>query len=305
MVIFWTIVLILSIIAIVKGADWFTEGAESIGIRFGIPSFVVGIIIVSFGTSLPELASSISAVLHGTTEIVVANIVGSNIANLLFVLGLAGIIATVKTDRNFVRKDIPVLVGSTLLLLLFSLDGTISRWEALIFLAATAIYIIKGFSTKNIPVEDHFKGKKIGLILVGGLTLVIAGAHFLVEAVIYLSLEMGISMAVISASIVAFGTSIPEAVVSIVAVLKKQKDIALGNIVGSNVFNIFLIGGVSGVLAPLVVSPIILVMGIPVLIGATLLMAWWMNDKKFERHEGVAFLVLYGLFILALYVQTP
>lgn len=298
-------ILVLSLAALIKGADWFTEGAESIGLRFGIPSFVVGVTIVSIGTSLPELASSISAVLQGTSELVLGNVTGSNIANILFVLGLGAIVSKgIKMDWDISKVDLPILFGATFLLALTIIDGVFGWIEAAIFLLFFVMYMHYSFSGKRnkIAIETHYKGSKAILALGGGLVLVIIGAKFLVDAVVELSLLAGISVAIISTSVVAFGTSVPEAVVTIVAALKGKKEIAVGNIVGSNIFNILFIMGIAGLVGPLAVDTMLLSYGLPALFAATFMLWFVVQDKEITIYEGATLLILYCFFIAKLFI---
>ncbi|MBR9703656.1 calcium/sodium antiporter [Candidatus Woesearchaeota archaeon] len=301
----WIIVLVLALGVLIKGADWFTEGAEAVGVRLGMSPFVVGVTIVSIGTSLPELASSIAAVLAGKSEIVLGNVVGSNIANILFVLGLGALVAKgMETKWDIAKVDLPILFGATFLLILTVIDGSFGFIEALVFLAFFAVYIHYALTgNKDKPkIEAGLEGSTAIVALIGGLILVIVGAKFLIDSVVGISTIMGISTAIISASVVAFGTSVPEAVVTIVAALKGKKDIAIGNIVGSNIFNILFIMGVAGLFDKLAVDKMLLTYAVPMLVAATFMFWFVTQDKKVTRWEGATLLILYIFFIAKLFI---
>lgn len=297
--ILWIIILFVSLALLIKGADWFTMGAESVGLRLGMTPFVIGVLIVGVGTSLPELASSIAAVLSNNTEIVVANIVGSNIANSLLVLGLAAFVGGgIVTNRAVSKYDMPFLFVATVLLSFAAFNGMLSRIEAIIFLVLLTGYIYWLFSQKKEEVIDTIQPLSMSaFMLIGGGIVLIVSAKLLIDSVIVLATSFGISPAIISASIVAFGTSVPEVVVSIVAILKKKNDLALGNILGSNLFNILLVGGVAGIISPLVINQKILTFAIPVLFVATITLWFFLQQQKVSRLQGAGLFVAYILFL--------
>lgn len=297
--IIWTVILILGLAGLMKGADWFTIGAEAIGIKLKIPQFIIGATIVSLGTSLPELASSIAGVLQGASEIVVANVAGSNIANILFVLGITAVIGgEIVTKRNTNRSDFPIMLAMSIILLLFSLNGTIGILESLFFIMVFIWYLYRIFQEKEtVKIDVEYDGIRSIVSLLLGIFLVIVSAKFLVEAIIFLATNMNIDSSIIAASVVAFGTSIPEAVVTLVAVLKKKKEIALGNIIGSNIFNILLIVGVSGLFTPLIITSSVLQVTLPIMILSTIIFWFMLRDKKITRKEGIILLALYVCFL--------
>ncbi len=303
-IILWVAILFITLGGLIKGADWFTIGAEAIGIKLKIPQFIIGATIVSIGTSLPELASSIAGVLQGASEIVVANIAGSNIANILFVLGITAIVGgEIVTKRNINKSDFPIMLIMSIVLFLFALNGQIGLFESLFFLAILMWYIYHIFQEKETAeVDVEYNGfRSIGLLVLG-IILVIISAKFLVEAVIFLATVMNIDSSVIAASVVAFGTSVPEAVVTLVAVLKKKREIALGNIIGSNIFNILLIVGVSGLISPLIITTSTLIITLPIMIFSIVLFWFMLRDKKISRKEGIVLLTLYFCFLAFLFV---
>lgn len=300
---FWLIVLGISLYLLIKGADWFTLGAESVGYRLGMSSFVIGVLIVSVGTSLPELASSLAAVFQGTTEIVVANIVGSNIANSLLVLGIVALIGGgIVTKRDVAKVDMPILFVATIFLVLVSFNGVLSSIEASIFLALLVGYVWWLLKNKHEEQIEIVQSKFISVILlIGGCITLIISSAFLIESVVIVSNFFGISPAIISASIVAFGTSIPEIVVSILAVLKNKKDLALGNVLGSNIFNILLVGGVAGLFAPLLIDQRILFLGLPVVVLATSILWIFLYKQEINKIQGAGLVISYLLFLSLLF----
>lgn len=300
----WIVVLIVSLVTLVKGADWFTLGAESVGLRFGIPQFVIGVTIVSVGTSLPELASSVAAVFEGTTEIVVANIVGSNIANSLLVLGIVAFIGGgIVTKRAVAKIDMPFLFVATCLLVLVAINAVLSRVEAFLFIALFLGYMWWLFTQKReVDLDYEHNWLKSTIYLVVGGVLLIASAKFLIDSVVQVGMVFNINPAFISASIVAFGTSVPEVVVSVVAVLKNKKDLALGNIIGSNLFNILLVGGVAGLISPLLIDQRILVFALPVLFLSTVMLWLFIMRQEITRLQGVGLFIAYLLFISFLFL---
>ncbi len=259
------IIFVASLTALVKGADFLLEGAERIGKYFKLPAFVIGALIVGVGTSLPELASSFFAVKKGVTEIVSANVIGSNIANILLVAGLASIIGKIiHTKKELIRLEIPLLVISTSLFLFVAFDGTIDFLESLVMIFAFFVYVTylmnaDRYRTKEDRAEDRElakdqekeeKVKRIGFkefaLLIGGGIMLSLGADYLIDSVRAFSVKLSIAPSVISVLAIAVGTSLPEILVSVKAVLKGKTDLAFGNIFGSNVFNILMLTGILG-----------------------------------------------------------
>lgn len=300
----WAIVFIASVGLLVKSADLFTDAAEKLGKFFGMSSFITGVLIISFGTSLPELATSISSVLQGATEIVAANIFGSTIANSLLALGIAAIICKgiVRPKWNIFYGDFPILVAGVMLCVFSVQDGIINRYESILFLAGLAVYF---FYLKEIHLNNK-KGKKskkkkldyrnltlLGLSLVG----ILVAAKYCVASVISIALFTGLGTSVLAAVLIALGTSLPEISVAISAAKKKNWDLLVGDVIGSNIFNIFAILGISGIIAPLIIAPEIMFIVVPFLV-ATLVLTWVvLADKKITTSEGILMLMLYIFFI--------
>jgi cation:H+ antiporter len=310
----WIPIFVISVLALVKSADWFTEGAEELGVFFGIPLYAVGLTIVAIGTSLPELVSSIFAVAEGSPEIVVGNAVGSNITNICLVLGLAAILGgRLLVDREIVKIDLPMLASSAALLALTALDGTISRIEGVLLLAGAVIYAVYGLRTSRPTADTQAKveatveedlGVERGrlrplvlLRLIGGAVVLYFAAEYTVKSVIELSALFGVGADVMAISAVALGTSLPELVVSVVAARRGKLEIAIANVIGSNIFNAFAVVGIPALIAPLPVTHSVLTIGLPFMGVATVLYFFMAQDREVTRWEGMPLLLFYILFL--------
>jgi len=308
------ILFFLGFILLIKGADWLVSGASSLAYRFGISALVVGLTIVAFGTSAPELVVSLLASLAGNTDIAIGNITGSNIANILLILGISAIIYPLAVQKSTVWKELPFALLAVLLLLLVAndqfVDGAsasmISRIDGLVLLAFFVIFLYYIFSTAfSSPAEKDggtaigFAPLRVTLQIIGGMAGLVIGGKWIVDGAVLFASSLGVSEALVGLTIVAVGTSLPELATSAVAAYKKNVDIAVGNIVGSNIFNVFWILGLSAVVTPLpfsVSSNIDLV----VAIGATILLflALFVGRKHtVEKWQGVVFVILYVLYI--------
>ena len=296
---------IVSLLVLLKASDWFVDSAEEIGLSLGISPFIIGVTIIAFGTSLPELATSIAAVLGGDSKIVVGNVVGSNIANIALVLGLVAIIAKeIKLDYNIWHIDMPFLWGSAFLLWLTIKDGHFSTFEALLFLASMAIFLAYSFNSDD-GEEEKVYGKAASLktyvLLVLSGALVWLGAEYTIEAICKLSEMAGIPTDIIALTAVAFGTSLPEIIVSINAAKKGKTAIAVGNVLGSNIFNTYLVMSVPSFLGTLVIPDSILTTGLPLMIVLTILFGIISNNKKITRWEGTLLLLFYVFFTVEMF----
>ena len=324
-VIIWLIIFIAAIILLVKSADWFVESAEKVGIALKISPFIVGIIIVAVGTSFPELISSLFAVFKGATEMVVANVLGSNIANILLVIGLSAIVSgQLAVKRSLIDLDASFLAGVTALFYFIIRDGKVVFGEGILLLAGFGVYVlytiyqrreVEGASkgilnlVEVLPGRDdrrkkemRKKGKgldrKIILFLLlgaGGMTL---GANYTVEALLKLSQSLHIATSLITITALAIGTSLPELVVSVRTAYKKKYEIALGNIFGSNIFNILLVAGVPAIIKPLKVDNLTLSVGMPFFLVATLLFIFSSISRKIHIWEGAMYVLIYILFLV-------
>lgn len=328
MLTFWIFIFIVALVVLVKGADWLLESAEKIGMHFGLSPFVIGVLITGIGTSLPELASSISAVFQGASEIVVANAVGSNMANILFVIGISAVVGgRLVITKNLIDLELPLLAISTVLFLGVVYDGVVTQLEAFFLVMAYAVYLVytvlnKGegiegvVSTMEREIEERIEKYKQNfgfslmkpffifkdyiMLIVGALALFV-GAKYLIEAVIAISDEVGIATSVISITAVAIGTSLPELLVSIKAVLQKKYETSVGNILGSNAFNALMVVGIPGVVSPLLLDDKTLFIGVPVMAMATLLFIISGISRTIYNWEGMMYLIVYVFFILKLF----
>jgi cation:H+ antiporter len=314
-ILFWVAILVVSLAVLVKGSDWFVDAAEKVGLALGIPPFIIGVTIVAMGTSLPELASSIVAVFSGQSEIVAGNAIGSNIANIALVLGITAVIGKrVKFGVNLMEADVPLLICSAFLLwfiLVPDADGIarVDIFESILLLAGMVIFIAYSFSSDGEEDKDVEKTKiplKVyGTLLLAGF-LVYLGANYTVESIIALSDMLGIKSEAIALSVVALGTSLPEIVVSVTAMKRGKPDIAIGNILGSNIFNTFAVVGIPGLIAQirgegLLIPAVITDFSMPVMIAMTLLFFFLMLSKSVSRWEGMMLLIFYIFFVVKLF----
>jgi len=308
----WVVVFVLSLLVLVKASDFFTASAERIGVYLGIPSFIVGVTIVALGTSLPELLSSIVAVFAGSTEIVVGNVVGSNIANILLVLGLSAVVGKrLITDYDLLRVDLPLLVASAFLLTVMIYDGEFTRTEAVISLAALLVYLIYAVQAES---GSHVDGVTPGdldgdgkpdkkqlaraiVVLAVSALFIFIGAKYTIEALLRMSAALNIGKEIIAASAVAFGTSLPELMVSVSASRQGKEEMAIGNILGSNIFNTLAVMGIPALFAPLVIPHAIIVFSLPMMIAATLLYFFMTQDKEITQWEGWLLIIFYVVYI--------
>lgn len=300
----WIIVFILSLAAMIRGGDWFLDGAEKMGLAFGLSPFIVGTTIVAAGTSFPELLAGLFAVFQNAPEIVIGNVVGSNIANILLVIGLAAVFGTrLAIKKDIMDLDLPLLAVATGLFIAIAWDGIVTFPEALILLCGQVVYLLYSIYHKEDIDETELKPKRIRMtakdivmFIIGGVALTI-GARFLVTSVINLSEIFNIATGVIAVSAVAFGTSLPELLVSIQAARAGKAEIAFGNIFGSNVFNIFIVAGIPALIAPLPIDQQTLALGLPFLIIATLIFLFSGLSRRIYIWEGLLYLLIYILFI--------
>jgi len=307
----WIIVFVVSLFVLIKASDYFTHSAEKIGLFFGIPLFIVGATIVAVGTSLPELISSIFAVLRNSSEIVVGNVVGSNVANIFLVLGIAAIVGRrMKLTYELIHVDLPLLIGSAFLLAVTIWDGIFSFPEALLCIAGIILYLLYTINTKskheNIeikkgPNEEVKQGRKLDwktlVILAVSAFFIYFGAKYTVESVIKLSEIFNIGKEIIAISAVALGTSLPELMVTIAAAKKGKPEMAVGNILGSNIFNALAVMGIPALIGTLIIPHSILTFGLPMMLIATLLYFFITHDKEVTKWEGWLLVIFYVFFI--------
>lgn len=307
------LLLLVGLGLVVLGADWLVNGASSIARRAGISEFVIGLTIVGFGTSCPELVVSLSGAIEGNSDISVGNVVGSNIFNVLFILGLTAMFLPVgMTDKNR-RIDIPITIGVTILLVILGITGSmsgpvISRWEGVLMLLVFSAYLFYCFKSDS---KDEFSEtqqatlsitKSIALTLTGLAGLIFGGDLF-VDSATALARQIGVSDKFIAVTILAGGTSLPELATSLVAAIKGKEQLALGNILGSNVFNAMLILGLSSVITPLSFASMTIVDIITLVLSAVLLLIWAYTGRKnrIDRREGAAMLLCYVAYNVFLF----
>jgi len=309
----WTAVLIASLYTLAKSSDYFTESAEKIGLFLGLSPLFIGITIIAIGTSIPELATSIFSVLKNSSEIVVGNVVGSNIANILFIMGITAIIyKKLRFTYKFINIDLPLLIGSAVLLAITIWDGLFTNIEGLIFIIIMTLYINhslnygkKKYYRNTILLENDkksirikkFRLKNLFILLISILFIYIS-ANYTIESVIKISSILNIGKEILAIFVVALGTSLPELAVNIVAVRKNKPDIAIGNIFGSNIFNTLIVMGVPSLFGTLIIPKSILIFSLPVMLIATVLF-WFLTGRgRLSLVEGVLFLAIYILFII-------
>lgn len=292
------ILLILGFVLLIKGADFFVDGASSIAARLKVPSLIIGLTIVSIGTSLPEAAVSISASLSGSNSISLGNVIGSNIFNLLVVVGAASLILPVATDRDILKRDMPFNIAITAILCVMLLDGILSRLDAailLILLVAYMLTLIRSALKNRTETEDTkvLSWLRSILYVVGGAAAIIIGGDFVVDSASTIAITLGMGETLVGLTIVAIGTSLPELVTSIIAAKKGDSGIAMGNVVGSCIFNILFILGMTGVIQPMTADSAFFI-DTGILIGVALMMfAVAFTKGKTGRVEGAVSLLIY------------
>lgn len=298
------LLLILGFVLLVKGADFFVEGSSSVAKMFKIPSVVVGLTIVAMGTSAPEAAVSVTASLAGNNDIALSNVIGSNIFNLLVVIGACAVIKGVDTPTDILRRDLPTNIGATALLLLFISNKAISRVEGIVLLLCIIVYLIVvvKHALKN-RTQDEEEGKVLSPILsaiyiIGGLCAIVIGGDLVVDNASLIAVTFGLSETLVGLTIVAMGTSLPELVTSIVATRKGETGLALGNAVGSCLFNVLFILGISATLSPINGS-VEAFIDTAILLAITVLSYFFArSDAKTLRKEGIVCLVLYAAYMI-------
>ena len=305
------LLLALGFLFLVKGADWFVEGSSGIADKFGIPQLVIGLTIVAMGTSAPEAAVSITASLKGTADIAVGNVVGSNILNILIILGISSVITSIAVAKTTVRYEIPIMLLSTFLLMGFGMQGgTINLWEGIIlwlcfigYLSYMFIMVKKG---EMVAEEVATTQKPVWQLLIWGLVglgLIIWGSDLTVDAATSLAKRFGMSERFIGLTVVALGTSLPELFTSVSAARKGKADIAIGHIVGSNVFNILFIIGTSSLIIPVIFEASFLIDSFVAVAAGVILWLCVFRKKKLTRLHGILMLLCYAAYFAYLLVK--
>jgi cation:H+ antiporter len=297
---------------LILGAEWLVRGASRLAAKVGISPLIIGLTVVAFGTSSPELAVSIQSALAGQADIAIGNVAGSNIFNILFILGISAIITPLIVQQQLIRLDVPLMIGLSLAFYFMALDGVIGRLEGILLFAgiiAYTFFLIRQSRKESQAVEEEYtqeyaskaetgwKPWAVNLGLVGvGLTLLILGSNWLVDSAISIARWLGLSELIIGLTIVAAGTSMPEVATSVTAAIKGERDIAVGNVVGSNIFNILSVLGLTAIAAPggIRVSQAAEAFDIPVVLAvAVLTLPIFFTGSRIERWEGWLFLFYY------------
>lgn len=295
------VLLVMGLVVVLKGADWLTDGAVNIASRFGVSQMVIGLTIVAMGTSMPELCVSMVSALKGTPDLAVGNVVGSNTLNTLLIVGCSALVAPIMVKRSSVRRDIPFAVLASLLMLIFCLDGGIDRLDAaLLFILFAVFMFVTVKYGKNEGTEAKTTAAPLGkaaLLLVVGLVCLILGSNLFVDNASFIASTLGVSDAVIGLTIVAGGTSLPELATSMVSAKKGNSDIAIGNVIGSNVFNILMIIGVTGLVKPMHIKGITSLDLIVMLASMLLLWFFCRTTYKVKRWEGAVLAISYIAYL--------
>lgn len=303
------LMLAAGLVLLVFGADYLVKGAARLAGAFGIPSLVIGLTVVAFGTSAPELAVSVKAAWAGQAELAIANVVGSNIFNVLFILGVAAMIMPLVISKQLIRQDVPLMIVASVAVAWMVQDGRLSFIESATLFAGLIAYTVFLFvqgkrqtaaesgdeEVEAMLKEQHPMWQNL-LFVVGGLALLVLGARWLVGSAVELATAWGVSEAVIGLTIVAAGTSLPEVMTSIIATIKGERDIAVGNVVGSNIFNILGVLGLSGMISPVPLEAAgqLASLDIPVMLAvAVLCLPLFFIGATLTRFEGLLFLVAY------------
>jgi len=316
------ILFVIGIFLLIKGADYLVDGSSSLAKKFKVPTLVIGLTIVAFGTSMPELVVNVIAGLKGSGDIAFGNIVGSNIANILLILGITASIYSVKVHKSTTWKEIPFALLAVIVLFVFAstmvLDrlnlNSIFRFQGILLLLFFGIFLYYVFELakrNKAQMEDDkleikkLSSMKIFLYIIVGLVALYFGGKWTVEGAVSLARLIGMSEYFISLTIVAIGTSLPELITSIIAAMKKDVDLAVGNIVGSNIFNIFWILGVSALITPIAI-PTFAIIDLSILLGITALLFLFMfigKKHELEKWQGIVFVLMYVAYIIYLIMR--
>lgn len=319
------ILLIIGFVLLIKGADFFVDGSSSVAKILKVPTIIIGLTVVAFGTSMPELSVSVTAALRGSNDLAVSNVLGSNIFNLLVVLGCCALVKPVAAKWSLLKKEFPFSILITIILLLvdsdFSimkiLDGSqgfvLGRWAGLLFLILFVLYIyatvksaLRSRAEAKDMEEEEYKTMsplKSGIYIVIGLIGIVWGGNLVVDSASNIALTFGWSQTFIGLTIVALGTSLPELVTSVVAARKGENDLAVGNVVGSNIFNILLILGVSSFITPITLDVTAVYDTIILIIASIVVYVSAISKREIQRKEGILFLVCYFAFFLYVFMR--
>ncbi len=316
------ILFIIGFLLLIKGADSMVTGASALAKKLGVSALVIGLTIVAFGTSAPELVVNLLASIDGNTDIAIGNVIGSNIANILLILGAAAVIHPLTVQKGTAWKEIPFALLAIVVLFIMagdkllngSVDSILARGDGLVLISFFIIfmYYIFGVAKQTPameddaeePIKDLTYGRSIGMILIG-LGALVVGGKWIVDGAVEFATTLGVSQSLIGLTIVAIGTSLPELATSVVAAMKKQSDIAVGNVVGSNIFNVFWILGISATIAPLPFAEVLqLDVFVAVLVTLLLFLALFIGKRHtLDRWQGVVFMLVYILYLAFLVLR--
>lgn len=302
--------LIVGFVMLTKGADWFVDGSSALAFRLGIPQLVIGLTIVAMGTSAPEAAVSITSALKGNEGITVGNVVGSNIMNILLILGIASVIVPLAVQKSTRMIEIPYMIAITVLFgVLGSTGEMVTRveggilWIAFLIYLGYLLWMAKKGKEDNEPDEKQKSLPVQLLMILGGLVCIVLGSDFVVDGATEIAKVIGISERIIGLTIVAFGTSLPELVTSVTAARRGNADIAIGNIVGSNVFNILFVAGTSALISPIVFeSKFVLDTAVATATAVLLLVCVCNKEGKLKRSGGIIMLAAYAVYFVKLLI---
>lgn len=319
------ILLIIGFVLLIKGADFFVDGSSSVAKILKVPTIIIGLTVVAFGTSMPELSVSVTAALRGSNDLAVSNVLGSNIFNLLVVLGCCALVKPVAAKWSLLKKEFPFSILITIILLLVDSDFSImkvidgnkgfvlGRWAGLLFLILFVLYIyatvksaLRSRAEAKDMEEEEYKTMsplKSGVYIVIGLIGIVWGGNLVVDSASNIALTFGWSQTFIGLTIVALGTSLPELVTSVVAARKGENDLAVGNVVGSNIFNILLILGVSSFITPITLDVTAVYDTIILIIASIVVYVSAISKREIQRKEGILFLVCYFAFFLYVFMR--
>ncbi|NBN63476.1 calcium/sodium antiporter [Microvirga tunisiensis] len=306
--------LIIGLALLFAGGEALVRGAVALAAKIGMSPLIIGLTVVGFGTSTPELVVSIKAAFEGSADIAVGNVVGSNTANILFILGVAALISPIPTMIAGIRRDLYVMLAVAVLMLGLGYMGIIDRLAGGVMVALLVAYVAYAAVNSKTSPEDQDETQQQANMpvwqqaayIIGGLVLLILGADYLIGSATTIARAIGVSEAVIGLTIVAVGTSLPELATSVIAAFRKHSEIAIGNVVGSNIYNILGILGVASLLKPLSIAPTMTSFDIPVMLAVTLLLVVAMLAfRSISRSIGAGFVLIYVAYCVWLYTQTP
>lgn len=316
------LLLVLGFVLLIKGADFFVDGSSSVAKLLKVPSIIIGLTVVAFGTSMPELSVSVTAAMQGSNDLAVSNVLGSNIFNLLMVLGCCALLSPVKTDESMLKKEFPFSIFITIILLLLNSDFSVrkvlagdeffvlGRSGGILLLVLFAVFLYSTVKSALLSRMDNGENGEDGedykvmspvksvIYIIGGLAGIVWGGDLVVDSASAIAVTFGWSQTFIGLTIVAIGTSLPELVTSVVAARKGENDLAVGNVVGSNIFNILLILGVSSVISPIRLEVSAVYDTLILIIASVIVYVTALTKREIRRGEGVLCVVIYAIFFV-------